>query len=543
MRFFNSFPDRGWNARREGTGEKRWGRVCASAALVAAVMLLGSLSGCVGKSSPEPAPAATSPTISPASGSYTSEQSVTISDSIAGATIYFTQDGTTPTKASTIYSGPINVAKSETINAIAMAQGYSPSAVATAAYTLTLPADTPAFSPGSGAYSGPQSVTISDSSQGVTIYYTTDGTTPTTSSHVYSGPIAVNTSQTIQAIASGGGYSTSPVASATYTIAGGSPIVTLLTPAAGASNLSGYAYNIDPNTDKIVIYVLTNMWYVQPWADAPYTDIASDGSWQSYTHPWDSIVVLLVDPANYSPQTTEITNPALDPGVIAWTSYPSGPATVDFASYTWGIKTTGNAPSDQFDPGPNFWSNDPSVVHVATDGLHLKINQIDGEWQCAEVYLPSSLGYGVYTVQVASPLNQLDQNTVAAPLFIYAATNQELDNEYSGTNGLIPSPDNAQFVVQPYTVAGNIVRFVQASSTQFTSQIEWRADHVTFTTWNGWSATPSGSDVIKTWTYTGSDIPPVGQERVHINLWLLNGNAPLSGAGDEMIIQSFTYQP
>jgi hypothetical protein len=66
--------------------------------------------------------------------------------------------------------------------------------------------------------------------------------------------------------------------------------------------------------------------------------------------------------------------------------------------------------------------------------------------------------------------------------------------------------------------------------------MEWRADHVTFTAWNGWSNTPAPSDIIYQWTYTGGNIPPVGQQRVHINLWLLNGNAPVSGNGDEMVI-------
>jgi hypothetical protein len=49
--------------------------------------------------------------------------------------------------------------------------------------------------------------------------------------------------------------------------------------------------------------------------------------------------------------------------------------------------------------------------------------------------------------------------------------------------------------------------------------------------------------MIDQWTYTGSYIPPPGQERVHINLWLLNGNAPVSGAGNEMVIHSFAFQP
>ena len=266
----------------------------------------------------------------------------------------------------------------------------------------------------------------------------------------------------------------------------GQPAVTLNTPSPGATQLSGHAYNTDTTT-KVVIYALTNEWYVQPFVDAPFTNIYADGSWTSSTNPWSSIVVLLVNPANYTPQGTEITNPALDPNVIAWTIYPSGPISVNFSGYTWGIKTTGNVTGDQFDPGPNFWSNDASVVSVASDGLHLKDTQINGQWQCAEVYLTKSLGYGTYTVQVASRLDQLDPKTVAAPLFIYAAPSQELDNEYSGLGGLVPSPDNAQFVVQPYTVPGNIVYYIQRSTAQFTTQMVWHFDQVTFTAWNGWS--------------------------------------------------------
>jgi len=324
---------------------------------------------------------------------------------------------------------------------------------------------------------------------------------------------------------------------------GSQPAVILNTPAPGATQLSGYACNVDTTTIKAVIYVLTNEWYVQPSTAAPFTNIAADGSWTSSTNPWSSIVVLLVNPANYSPAATEITNPALDPNVLAWTIYPPGPISVTFSGYTWGIKTTGNVAGDQFDPGPNFWSNDTSVVNVAADGLHLKDVQINGMWQCGEIYLTQSLGYGTYTVQVASHLDQLDQNTVAAPLFIYAAPGQELDNEYSGPGGLVPNPYNAQFVVQPYTVPGNIVYYTQPSTTQFSTQMEWRSDHVTFTSWNGWSNPPAPGDIIYQWTYTGGNIPPVGQERVHINLWLLNGNAPLSGNGDEMVINSFTFQP
>jgi hypothetical protein len=170
-------------------------------------------------------------------------------------------------------------------------------------------------------------------------------------------------------------------------LVGGQPIVTLNPPTSGATQLSGKAYNIDTSTTKVVIYALTNEFYVQPFAAAPFTGIVTDGSWTSFTNSWSGLVVLLVDPATYTPAATEITNPALDPGVLAWTEYPSAAVSVDFSGRTWGIKVTGNVQGDQFDPGPNFWSSDPSVVSVANDGLHLKIQQINGMWQSGEVYL------------------------------------------------------------------------------------------------------------------------------------------------------------
>lgn len=93
-------------------------------------------------------------------------------------------------------------------------------------------APAPTFSPAPGTYANAQSVTINDSLSGATIYYTTDGTTPTTSSTVYSGPITVSATETIEAIATqpASGYSASPTTSGTYAITNG-PFITNVSPA------------------------------------------------------------------------------------------------------------------------------------------------------------------------------------------------------------------------------------------------------------------------------------------------------------------------
>ena len=77
--------------------------------------------------------------------------------------------------------------------------------------------ETPTFSPVGGTFISAQDVTISTTTDGATIHYTTDGSAPTTSSSTYSSPIKVNATTTIKAIAVKDGYDNSAVASATYT--------------------------------------------------------------------------------------------------------------------------------------------------------------------------------------------------------------------------------------------------------------------------------------------------------------------------------------
>jgi Chitobiase/beta-hexosaminidase C-terminal domain len=83
--------------------------------------------------------AAATPSFNPPAGTYSSTQSVTISDSDAAAALYYTTNGQTPTTASTLYSGPVSVSSTETIKAIAAdpAAWSGSSAVASAAYTIT----------------------------------------------------------------------------------------------------------------------------------------------------------------------------------------------------------------------------------------------------------------------------------------------------------------------------------------------------------------------------------------------------------------------
>ena len=76
----------------------------------------------------------------------------------------------------------------------------------------------PQFAPAAGTYTSAQTVTITATTTGAAIYYTTDGTAPTTSSALYTAPITVASTMTIQAIVAADGYNNSAVAAAAYTI-------------------------------------------------------------------------------------------------------------------------------------------------------------------------------------------------------------------------------------------------------------------------------------------------------------------------------------
>ncbi len=104
-----------------------------------------ALAGCGGSGSvgSSPPPLAAAPSFSVSGGTYATLQSVVISDNTPGATIYYTTNGTTPTTLSSTYSVPIAVTTNTTLQAIAVANGYTNSSVTSATYAIDFPAAPP----------------------------------------------------------------------------------------------------------------------------------------------------------------------------------------------------------------------------------------------------------------------------------------------------------------------------------------------------------------------------------------------------------------
>ena len=108
--------------------------------------------------------------------------------------------------------------------------------------------ETPVFSPVAGEYAVGQAVAISCATAGATIYYTTDGSTPTASSTEYTAPITINADTTLKAIAILGNES-SNVATAEYTVA--TPKLVTVNVTDGESAVSGATVVLNNGTSDI----------------------------------------------------------------------------------------------------------------------------------------------------------------------------------------------------------------------------------------------------------------------------------------------------
>jgi len=302
--------------------------------------------------------------------------------------------------------------------------------------------------------------------------------------------------------------------------------------------VSGTVTGINPDDVKVVVFARTNQWYIQPFADnRAYLTVNADGTYETWVRDWQQISAFVISKEYNALYEQEVYKPlplnlADRAKVMAVVAYPS----IHFSGYNWAVKA-----GSLLGPDDNFFSADSENVSVDAEGrLHLKITKRNGTWYCAEVYLLEPLGYGNYNFQFSN-LGQIDTNTIGSA-FIYQDAANELDIEFSRW-GEEDAP-NAQYVVQPYYRSGNRHRFyLNLSGNLSTHIIKWQEDYTaTFQTLPGHYLNPPKNQIISQWNYSGTDVPMAdNEELVHLNLWLLNGEAPANETGEELIIQSFTF--
>jgi hypothetical protein len=315
-----------------------------------------------------------------------------------------------------------------------------------------------------------------------------------------------------------------------------------LPPGGVSGTVTGTVNSVRRGSVRVSVWAHTDRYYPQPLLTAPFACVASDGSWSSFTNPWERVIALLVDdsyaiPAGPSPLPSSIDyHPSTDPGVLAWTEMPPS-RTLSFGGETWWVKDS--APFST-GPGPCVFSPGGENVFVDGDGrLHLKVVRQGNTWTCSEAVLDRARGHGIYTFQVLTTLDKLDAREVFSG-FLFESLTREMDIECSPA--LTGLPNGCQYVVQPFGTPGNR-RIFSMPSGPSTHRIFWAGDHVWFLSWRGLKPFPPDSqDVIQSFVYAGQNIPPPGGERMRFNLWL-TAQPPASGAGSEVVVQSFRYCP
>ena len=190
--------------------------ITASVTIKAVVVRYGMVLTEVASETREPVPCAT-PDIT--FDNTTSKVSITCATD--GSTIHYTTDGSTEPTATigTEYGGPFSVTIPTTVKAIATRESFLNSTVAE---LIISKVETPVIE-----NNGSNAISITTTTPGATIYYTTDGSAPTTSSTEYTEPLTDNVSNVaIKAIAVKEGMITSAVGSGTVKLQCATPVIT-----------------------------------------------------------------------------------------------------------------------------------------------------------------------------------------------------------------------------------------------------------------------------------------------------------------------------
>ncbi|WPB78689.1 chitobiase/beta-hexosaminidase C-terminal domain-containing protein [Archangium violaceum] len=216
--------------------------------------------------------AAPTTTAIPSGRAYKETQSVTLmceDGSGSGCTAtHYTLDGSTPTRSSSTYSTPLSISANTTLKFFSVDAAGNEESVRTESYVIDTVKPTVAAAPAGGFYSSTRDVTLTctDNSGGSgcgSIHYTTDGSTPDTSSATYTAPISVSANTTLKFVAVDNVGNVSTVQTEVYTFDPDAPTttvspaggtyrtrqnITLACADTGASGCAGTYYTLDGST-------------------------------------------------------------------------------------------------------------------------------------------------------------------------------------------------------------------------------------------------------------------------------------------------------
>ncbi len=299
--------------------------------------------------------------------------------------------------------------------------------------------------------------------------------------------------------------------------------------------VKGKVINVNAQETRVILYSkYDGQWSIEPNMDQCQTVICSDGSWSNWSQRCDRIVAVIVD-YSFVPKQKQFEHPSSLPGVIAWCEYPdtSGTRKVQFSGYSWCVKN-----NDGLGPDLNHYSDGTSFVWVDGDGLKLRMAWLPDleTWCGSEVFLDSSLGYGVYTVQFAGRMDIFDPKTIFAA-FLHETRYRKIVAEFTSA----AHPYNAWFVIQPDYSPVYKSSFQMPEVTQSTIQFIWVAESITFRCWEGYAEVPDTNDIIHSYQYFDNVSALRHLFKMRFKFYRIDDTE--SGHNDMVTIKSFSYQP
>jgi hypothetical protein len=287
----------------------------------------------------------------------------------------------------------------------------------------------------------------------------------------------------------------------------------------------------------VVLFARAGVWWLQPLGvDQPYTEIQRDSTWNNSTHPGSAYAALLVD-AGYKPPLTLDALPQKG-GLVQAVVTAEGKMLehgtlkrLDFSGYEWLVRETEGSPAgsrNQYESA-NAWVDEKGF-------LHLRIRETSAGWTSAEVRLVPSLGYGSYRF-VVSDVSRLEP-PVVLDISDGSGPNRAMDIEISRWGAL--AGNNSQYVVQPFDVAANVVRFLSPPG-PLTYSFDWGPGRLGFRTVRG-DRRGGNADLIAAHVFT-SGVPTQGSETLCLNLYIFDNKRVRIQHGAEVIIEKFEYLP
>jgi hypothetical protein len=291
----------------------------------------------------------------------------------------------------------------------------------------------------------------------------------------------------------------------------------------------------------IVIYARSGPWWVQLWPDQYLVPIQSDSTWSTPTHLGFEYAALLVDPGYKPPPTMDVPPSQGGPVVTVKIVKGVGPTQyayskpLHFSGYDWAVRTI------RADRGGMNNPYDPDNVFTDAGGaLHLGITKKDDVWNCSELHLTRSLGYGTYVLTMRDT-SKLE----AAAIFSMHTWDDFGDQHYRemdveiGRWGDSANKNNAQYGIQPFYVPGNLAEFSQPAGT-LTHSLRWESGRASFKTVRG-STMSATAPVVYEHVFT-SGVPTAGDANIVMDLCLVPSKTPLQNQA-EVIVDKFEYLP